>query len=61
MLNVMLTRRVETFVRTHPEWPASKIGRDCCRDPRMVSDLRAGTLGQKRQDKLAAWLTEKDG
>ena len=37
----MLLHMIERFLREH-EIPATRFGRDCVRDPRLVHDLRRG-------------------
>jgi hypothetical protein len=53
---MFITRKVECFLSTH-EMPATKFGRLCVGDPRLVHDMRKGRQFRKDMvDRVEAFM-----
>lgn len=57
-MSIEIKRKLERFMKTTGESP-TRLGRRICRDPRLMSDLRAGRyIGPRLAHKITRWLEE---
>lgn len=53
-----LLRDIESFLKAHDMTP-TRFGREACKDPRFVGDLRMGRIpGERLENRVRAWMKE---